>query len=52
MRVRETLLRAIPGEMEVRADRRAHERLAVASRLSAHLAPLLDEGEIARLTWL
>jgi putative nucleotidyltransferase with HDIG domain len=36
--------------MEVRADKRAHERLAVASRLSAHLAPLLDESEIARLT--
>jgi putative nucleotidyltransferase with HDIG domain len=36
--------------MEVRAGKRAHERLAVASRLSAHLAPLLDESEIARLT--
>jgi putative nucleotidyltransferase with HDIG domain len=50
MGVRDTLLRALPGEIEVRAERRAQERLAVASRLSAHLAPLLDEREIARRT--
>jgi putative nucleotidyltransferase with HDIG domain len=48
--VRDTLLRATPGGIEVRAGQRAHERLAVASRLSAHLAPLLDESQIARVT--
>ena len=50
--VRDTALRPIdfatPTAADVRLEQR--ERLAVASRLSAKLAPLLDEAEIARLT--
>jgi putative nucleotidyltransferase with HDIG domain len=51
--VRDLLVNAIPTPdlptaVDVRLEQR--ERLAVASRLSAKLAPLLDEAEIGRLT--